>query len=168
MATITPDRAGRSEVGRLVTIHTDSRHCLRRRLRCAAAESESGALGTFIALQTAHMLPALKSRYYATTKSHGFGRGLVHHAQMVLHATRYQLPVSQYGPPIKMRMPKSIRKILWLRLEPPAAFPASLDRRWGSYQTLGNSPNWRERLRRKNPPWQQYRRRPYSRNCIFR
>lgn len=55
----------------------------------AAAEGESGALGTFIARKTAHMCPALRSRDHAAAKSQGFGRGLAYQAQMMLHPTRY-------------------------------------------------------------------------------
>jgi len=43
-------------------------------------ERESCAFGAFIAFQTADLLPALGSRYDATTQSHGFSRRLIRHA----------------------------------------------------------------------------------------
>jgi len=59
--------------------------------RRIATERETCALWTLIAFQATDLFPALESRYYATTQSHGFSRRLIRRAEVVLNAAAYQL-----------------------------------------------------------------------------
>ena len=118
--------------GRLIPIQGVSRHCLRCGFRGAAAEGEGGALGTFVARKAAHLRPALSSRYSAAAKRHGFARGLVHQAQVVLHATRYQFQVSQCRPLLKNADALKHPQIPLARAKNFDYLSSSLDRRRGA------------------------------------